>query len=72
MTLTKRRIDMPTVRTEDGYRFTKQPDGSWSDGDLIYEDLQHLASMVMLYAEDGPLTAEEYNIIVYSQMEEDL
>jgi hypothetical protein len=30
--------------TEDGYRFTEQADGTWSDGDLTFgslEDLQH-------------------------------
>jgi hypothetical protein len=33
---------MPSIKTEDGYIFHQQADGSWSDGDLTYQDLDDL------------------------------
>jgi hypothetical protein len=27
------------IRTEDGFVFSRQPDGSWSDGDLTFDSL---------------------------------
>jgi len=35
-----------TVLTEDGYTFTRQPDGSYTDGDLTYPDLDNLKQHV--------------------------
>ena len=31
-----------TAQTSDGYSFTEQPDGTWSDGDMIFDSLAHL------------------------------
>jgi hypothetical protein len=33
---------MPSIKTEDGYTFHQQTDGTWSNGDLTYQDLDDL------------------------------
>lgn len=30
------------ARTSDGYSFTEQPDGTWSDGDMTFDSLEQL------------------------------
>lgn len=37
---------MRKLTTEDGYCFIKQPDGSWTDGDMTFENLQALTDSV--------------------------
>jgi len=41
-----RQVAYPTcpkkIRTEDGYAFTRQEDGSYTDGDLTYGSLEEL------------------------------
>jgi hypothetical protein len=31
-----------TATTEDGYKFTEQADGTWTDGDMTFSNLQEL------------------------------
>jgi hypothetical protein len=33
---------MKTVITEDGYRFTEQPDGTYTDGDMVFDSFAEL------------------------------
>lgn len=30
------------ARTEDGYRFVEQADGTWTDGDMTFDNLEQL------------------------------
>jgi hypothetical protein len=45
---------MKTVITEDGYRFTEQPDGTFTDGDMTFNSLAELSEAVTVTAiEEG-------------------
>lgn len=37
---------MRRITTEDGYRFTEQPDGTWTDGDMVYDNLEQITGAV--------------------------
>lgn len=37
---------MRKLITEDGYRFTEQPDGTWTDGDITYDSLEQITGAV--------------------------
>jgi hypothetical protein len=41
---------MKTVITEDGYRFTEQPDGTFTDGDMTFNSLAELSEAVTVTA----------------------
>lgn len=40
------------IQTEDGYVFEKQPDGSWSDGDMTFDTLDLFECKVRLLKDD--------------------
>ena len=44
---------MKTVITEDGYRFTEQPDGTYTDGDMVFNSLAELSMAVTVTVTEG-------------------
>jgi len=44
---------MKTVITEDGYRFTEQPDGTYTDGDMTFNSLAELSMAVTVTVTEG-------------------
>jgi len=55
---------MPTkIRTEDGYIFVRQPDGSWSDGDMDYGSLAEIMQAAEIAEVEGPLDLQDIYIL---------
>ena len=55
-----RKNDKPRVAvTTDGYKFTEQPDGSWSDGDMNYGSIDDLFEQEPQLVIDGKIYSEK-------------
>ncbi|MDO3380397.1 hypothetical protein [Geoalkalibacter halelectricus] len=47
------------LKTEDGYTFVRQSDGTWTDGDMTFDSIAEIAASVAIAQIEGSLTLDE-------------